>query len=151
MERNFIMTYPQYIDAVRAFVSSERFQSKIDKSGPCWVWTGALNNRGYPRIRFQGRSQYAHRLMAIATYEVPDFEATDHLCRNTSCVKPSHLEPVTHRTNVKRGLKSALKQTCGAGLHLWVEENIYIRPDNGRAHCKPCRLERSAEYRKRSK
>lgn len=42
-------------------------------------------------------------------------------------------------------------QTCGAGLHLWVEENIYIRPDNGRAHCKPCRLERSAEYRKRSK
>ena len=52
MKRNFIMTYPQYIDAVRAFVSSERFQSKIDKSGPCWVWTGALNNRGYPRIRF---------------------------------------------------------------------------------------------------
>lgn len=26
MKRNFIMTYPQYIDAVRAFVSSERYQ-----------------------------------------------------------------------------------------------------------------------------
>jgi hypothetical protein len=33
---------------------------------------------------------------------VPDGLELDHLCRNTSCVNPSHLEPVTHAENMRR-------------------------------------------------
>lgn len=35
-----------------------------------------------------------------------DFDSNlelDHLCRNRCCVNPNHLEPVLHKTNVRRG------------------------------------------------
>jgi hypothetical protein len=35
--------------------------------------------------------------------EIPDGLMLDHLCRNTACVNPSHLEPVTNSVNVQRG------------------------------------------------
>lgn len=52
---------------------------------------------------------YAHR----AFYEkyrgpIADKMVIDHLCRNTSCVNPDHLEPVPPHVNSWRGLRSIL-------------------------------------------
>jgi len=34
---------------------------------------------------------------------VPDGLELDHLCRVRSCCNPDHLEPVTHKENIRRG------------------------------------------------
>ena len=83
----------------------ERLDARIDKSGACWlVNRGTTNGRGYARIIDGGRRMLAHRLM----YEryigaIPEGLELDHLCSNTRCVNPEHLEPVTHRVNLMRG------------------------------------------------
>lgn len=66
----------------------------------------------------------------------------DHLCRNRKCVNPLHLEAVTRKTNVLRGVspsaKNAVKTTCAKG-HMFDDKNTYvrIRKGGGRA-CREC-------------
>lgn len=80
----------------------ERFWAKVDCSGDCWEWTGGTSD-GYGAIRVDGLMAKAHRF----AYEqlrgpIPDDLDIDHLCRNTRCVNPDHLEPVTRSENARR-------------------------------------------------
>lgn len=76
--------------------------------GPCWVWTGSINQRhGYGRLGVGGRSVAAHRLaLALTGESIPTELEPDHLCRNRACVRRSHLELVTHAENVRRGSRA---------------------------------------------
>src|SRR5665647_2266757 len=87
----------------------DRFAAKValTNSG-CIEWVAGTNGVGYGLIHLGpedgSRKVYAHRW----SYEhhfgpVPDGLHLDHLCRNTICVNPEHLEPVTQRENVLRG------------------------------------------------
>ena len=133
-----------------AIVESPRFRRKVDRSGECWLWTGAKSN-GYGKIGVGGGSKesvYAHRIVLSATLRV-DLEfsdKTDHLCRNPSCVNPLHLELVTNRENTYRGLAVALKETCANG-HPWIEDNWYINPSSGARSCQICRDARAGRKR----
>lgn len=87
----------------------ERFRSKfgIDERG-CWVWTANTVNGGYGRVRLNGRMILSHRLAYEAlSGPIPDGLQLDHLCRNRACCNPEHLEPVTNRENVMRGVRPA--------------------------------------------
>lgn len=80
-----------------------RFWSKVDASGDCWLWTGAPH-LGYGRFS-RGRSgaTYAHRVAyELLVGPIPDGLTLDHLCWNTLCVNPDHLEPVTRAENTRR-------------------------------------------------
>jgi hypothetical protein len=118
----------------------ERFWSRIDARGPCWEWTGPLNN-GYGRLRYGGRHRYAHRLAweLLVGLLGPD-EELDHLCRNRRCVNPDHLEPVSRSENLRRGYgacaQHARKTHCKRG-HLLAGDNLYIRK-NGARRCLTC-------------
>ncbi len=86
-----------------------RFLSKIllHNDWECWEWTAYKNQDGYPRFHFCGRDYYAHR----ASYElfvgpIPEGMTIDHLCGNTVCVNPTHLEPVTREENLYRRWRS---------------------------------------------
>lgn len=90
----------------RAATEAERFwrHAMPDASG-CWLWTSVLGQKGYPRFRSGVTKQYvaAHRW----AYEhlvgpIPDGMELDHLCRVRRCVRPEHLEPVTHAENCRR-------------------------------------------------
>lgn len=117
---------------------------------PCWLWTGATNERGYGRMR-GGRSSmlYAHRVgFALAGFRLPpahvDLEL-DHLCRVRSCVRASHLELVTHAENIRRHYGA--QTTCLRG-HPRTPENVR-RDALGRiTNCLVCRREkrRSGEW-----
>ena len=66
----------------------------------CWEWP-SLNPYGYPHTRIAGKYILVHRLSLEAKYEAPLGEqSAHHMCANTKCVNPEHLQPVTHRENV---------------------------------------------------
>lgn len=75
-----------------------------DYTTPCWLWLRRLNNKGYGDINRAGRERLAHRyLYSLANGPITKGLSLDHLCRNIRCVRPDHLEPVTHATNIRRG------------------------------------------------
>jgi hypothetical protein len=81
--------------------------SHIDAEGDCWLWTGALNHRGYGKFwrRIEGRWQCigAHRAVwETLVGRIAPGLVLDHHCHNRACVNPDHLEPVTQSVNTLR-------------------------------------------------
>lgn len=80
----------------------DRFWSKVDKTGECWVWTAACNNRHYGLFGFNGRLVLAHRFAyELTTSPIPEGLVIDHICFNTKCVRPDHLRAVTPTVNTR--------------------------------------------------
>lgn len=84
----------------------EKVIKKSEKqSNGCLIFKGCILYHGYGHIRDGDKMKMAHRV----TYEhtngpIPDDKEIDHLCRNRACVNPDHMEVVTHKENVNRGL-----------------------------------------------
>lgn len=101
-----------------------------------------------PSARYSGTSIKGKRVLVHrAAYEefvgpIPHGAVIDHLCANTYCVAPWHLEPVTQETNVHR---HHAKQTHCKHGHEFTAENTYMR-GNGR-NCRACHRERCRRYR----
>ena len=112
-------------------------------AGDCIVWTGTTNNRGYGMIGVADKDVLAHRLAyELARGPIPEGLTLDHLCRNRICVNPAHLEPVTMRENIRRGIKGVLTTHCPQG-HAYDAENTYITESGWRV-CRTCKRERAA-------
>lgn len=114
-----------------------RFWTKVDFSGPvserlgtqCWVWmAGRVNGKYGQYLHLEGT--LAHRRVWIgARGPIPEKYTVDHLCRNTLCVRPDHLECVTNAENVSRSdsvsAVNARKTHCHQG-HEFTEANTRI-------------------------
>ena len=92
---------------------AERFWAKVDKSGDCWLWTGALLKTGYGCIRIAHKAIRAHR----AAYELsvgplPKGALLRHTCDNPRCVNPAHLLLGDKRLNMKDALERG-QHRCG--------------------------------------
>lgn len=130
----------------------ERFANKveIDQSG-CWIWTGAAT-KGYGQVKRNGIQHAAHRYAyQHLVGPIPAGLVLDHLCRETRCVNPAHLEPVTNAENIRRGrvgLNESTKTHCPQG-HPYDETNTYSWK-NGWRQCRACRLVRQREWRERT-
>ena len=132
----------------------ERFWKRVRKLGgedACWLWGGSIDNKGYGRLNFKGRSLRAHRVSyELHKGRIPAALVLDHRCRNRWCVNPKHLEPVTVRENTLRGESVAAQRArathCPLG-HALGGDNIYVRPDrNGRTReCKQCKRRHAKE------
>jgi hypothetical protein len=122
----------------------ERFSERyiIDPKTGCWNWTGSINGKGYGYLSVDNRTMQAYKLAYEWKYgKIPRGLELDHLCRNSACVNPDHLEVVTRRINQLRGntigARNAQKTHCPYG-HPYSNENTYIKPDGSRA-CKKCK------------
>jgi HNH endonuclease len=77
------------------------------KSNGCWIWSGSKNIYGYGHLKFHGKYWLAHRLSYMrAKGAIPDGLVIDHLCRCRDCINPDHMEPVTNKENLLRGLRA---------------------------------------------
>ena len=126
-----------------------RFWAKVDKNGllwngtPCWLWTAYLDKDGYgvfsPGHGFYNKlaHRYAYELLVGS---IPPELQTDHLCRRRCCVNPQHMEMVTNRVNVLRGVglsaQNAKKTHCPAG-HTYDSANTYV-DKRGIRMCRQC-------------
>ena len=129
----------------------DRFWAKVDRDpaelapGACWLWLGSREKRGYGRI-IVGRSvKKAHRIgYELSVGAILDGLEVDHVCGNTSCVNPSHLDPVVHAENVRRGrlgetnrARGMARTHCRNG-HPFDETNTARNSSNGRRFCRTC-------------
>ena len=91
-----------------------RFWAKVDFSGGCWIWNGAKHSNGYGPFYgfFQGTAAHRFAYECFGNSKIPIGFQIDHLCRNTLCVRPSHLEAVTQQENMARGKKGRLKNVA---------------------------------------
>lgn len=111
----------------------ERFWAKVARTDiGCWNWLAAANELGYGRFEERAAHRVAYELLSGPIAEGLEL---DHLCRNPSCVRPDHLEPVTHAENMRRAY--AEQDRCKQG-HLFDEANTYVSP-TGRRKCRACR------------
>jgi len=140
----------------------DRVIEKIDFSGRCWLWRGWINNMGYAGFNDAGRKWYVHRWMYHRTYgPIPPGLELDHLCSTRNCVRPTHLEAVTHGENISRGmapvmfaLKQSLLTHCKYG-HPFDDKNTIVVPNSRPAphrlatwrKCRICRNRMQREWR----
>jgi len=88
----------------------DRFWANVDmRTGSehegvaCWIWNGPID-KGYGRLYYDGKAYQAHRW----SYEqhkhvtLTRKDTLDHLCRNTLCCNPQHLEKVSLIENIER-------------------------------------------------
>lgn len=122
---------------------SERFWSKVRLGPDCWNWTASVNNRGYGRFYEKANRTSAHVVAyRMAFGEVPAGKEVHHICENRRCVRPTHLQAVTHRENLLAsdtlpGI-NARKTVCNRGHDLALAHVDRL----GKRHCLACRRDR---------
>jgi len=131
----------------------DRFWQKIDKNGPtpenlphlgnCWIWTAKAitTSNGYGRLNMGGKygpTIHAH----VFAYEeangpIPQGMVLDHLCATPLCVRPTHLEVKTHKSNLRARVNLDSRNKVGyRGVRKAVIEGRYIAYTNadGKQH-----------------
>src|SRR5262249_28075747 len=73
----------------------------------CWEWVRSRDRKGYGKLAMpsgfkRSLGARAHRV----SYElflgpIPKHHHLHHKCRNTSCIRPDHLEPILNPDNVR--------------------------------------------------
>src|SRR3990167_644066 len=153
-----------------------RFWAKVHVlDNGCWEWTANRLPGGYGIFRVGSkldgtrRAALAHRwAYECLIAPIPQGLEPDHPCHNSDvscsgglncphrrCVNPAHMEPVTHRENIRRGRRgdnhagvyNASKTHCPQG-HTYIGRNLYIVPTGGRK-CRTCNRLRAQRLRHR--
>lgn len=128
---------------------------RYDPETGCLLWINAGTD-GYGKMQWRQDGEVtavpAHRLMyEIFRGPVPIGLDMDHLCRNRACCNPWHVEPVTRKENVRRGIGHGSETHCPQG-HPYDEANTWSGALGSR-RCRECTLasNRRTYYRRKER
>lgn len=122
----------------------ERFQSKIEIVGECWLWTAGLDDDGHGQFWVEDRNIPAHRYSwLIAGKPLAKRKVLHHTCPNKNCCNPAHLETTTRPEHAS--FHGQAKTHCKRN-HKLSGKNVWLH--NGRRHCRKCRRNSVRKHRK---
>jgi len=128
----------------------DRFWNKIEKTDSCWLWKGSLWD-GYGRYAINRKLYLVHRMAyAVLKQKLGDNTQIDHLCRVKTCVNPDHLEEVSKKENIRRGISRVYNtdlSLCPRGHEYDVE-----KPSKAGTlikYCTTCRKEKYLERKQK--
>ncbi len=136
----------------------QRFMRRVIVSpSGCWELNSKVKNKRYLSFFDGAHAQTASRFIYEKMVgKIPKNKELDHLCRNTRCVNPYHLQSVTHRENLMNGKLGKLghwnkaKTHCPHG-HQYTKENTYIYHETNGGFGRQCRTcGRNRDRNKRS-
>lgn len=121
-----------------------RIAQRAYQIGGCYLFSGSRTKASthfYGRVSMGGRRVRVHRAVyEAANGPIAPGLTVDHLCGNTLCVNPFHLEAVSSRENTMRGVGpsaiNARKTHCKRG-HELSGQNL-LPPRNGWRECRKC-------------
>lgn len=124
--------------------------------GDCWIWTGTKDKDGYGMFRMGPKNVMAYRVSYLdgsRSSRIPAGFEVDHLCRNPACVRPSHLEAVSHQVNVARGARGRNAVVACPSGHPYSEENTKLLLRKGREvrYCAICLTASKQRTRERAR
>jgi hypothetical protein len=130
-------------------IQSRLITNRVVTPDGCWMWERSAR-QGYGSIFVNGRTRAVHRVSyELYVGPIPLGLVLDHLCMNTLCFNPRHLEPVTSVENVARWHRAANiargHGRCSRG-HALVEENLYVTPSTGERRCWTCSRDQARAY-----
>ena len=127
----------------------DRYWSKVDKSGECWLWKGQIQSMGYGVFTYYRRKKsavsksvyksaqiYAHRLSWIfENGQIPegDYDIC-HRCDNPPCVNPAHLFLGTATDNMRDMARKGRASKGGNNAKVTHEQVRLIRADTRKHH-----------------
>ncbi len=121
----------------------------------CWLWMGSTA-QGYGQVWLSEHKKIflAHRV----SYErkngpIKEGMVIDHLCRTRCCINPDHLEVVSQRENILRGVgataKNITKTHCSkCGRKLEMATISRRKTKNWQVQLRRCQACRTAYMRK---
>lgn len=124
----------------------QRFEDKcvpVTESG-CLLWIGAISDTGYGNFWDGEKKVLVHRYnYEFFNGRIPEGLVIDHKCRVRCCVNTNHLEVVTQKENIRRGIGicpisavNRAKTHCPKG-HKYSGENLY-KTNSGSRVCRTC-------------
>lgn len=125
----------------------ERFWSKVDQTGDCWLWLASKWPTGYGAFGYQGKSVKAHRMAWFLVKGFWPLGDLDHQCRVRACVNPDHLREISHLEHVRDNGWSS-RTHCPAG-HEYTEANTIRYASHRGRKCRTCHQNRNRERRRK--
>lgn len=145
----------------------QRFFNQVIVTDGCWKWTGPTRNGKYSApygaTSVGGKSFYVHRLAYTwLVGPIPPLLTIDHLCKNTLCVNPAHMEVVTRYVNWERQdrcspVAYAKRTHCSKGHEysgynvMWVDHRRKSGAYSRHRICRKCHNDYFREYKRTHK
>lgn len=119
----------------------QRLWDKVERLHDCWEWRGATSDTGYGQFRVKGKTLYVHRVSwEIAGGHLADDVVIDHMCHNRICVRPEHLQAVTHKQNIENSRLSAANTSGARGVSFdrrsgkWIAQVMHSGRNHATTH-----------------
>ena len=124
--------------------------AKVLKTETCWIWQAAVSAPGYGVFMLSDKNLVlAHRLAyTLFRGPIPDGLVLDHLCRNPACCNPDHVEAVSNKINISRGVTVEVTRARMAAIthckrgHAFDKTNTYYDKTTGARQCRRCCAEK---------